>query len=332
MKRVSGQAAVEMALGMLVMVTILMFGVHFGEIGYLGAKLHEASAAALWDSTAYRTHTVTPVASDFAGSPSYDSAPAVAAVQNTSNAFSAAARYQDFDGRTSEGTSGAPAMALTSAGLIKTTCAKAGTYALGFPSPYGEPGGITCSATADISVANISTNFVDQSHGFFGENQVLRKVSTLCSSGRFTAGSCGTMQMLLGDDGLHTGLEAGECTLQGTGDASCADNPNFYGVAKKVFDNTMPFTGMPEGWASKIIPDVPGNHLTGFYMSFRGETSPYGPFNERVAPPPNPPGNIWETSPHLVILPSGQPYLNAYTARQTCTAGGYCYLGKFNCN
>jgi len=324
MRNARGQAAVELSLGMIVLVTILMFGIHFGEMGYLGAKVHEAAASALWDSTAYRTHQLTAQSiPDNPMSPDYDSTPAVLAVVDTSNTNSAASRYQDFDGRTSVA-GNVPVMALTQASPITMTCTKAGGYALRYPSPFGEPGGITCSAQADLNVIRIATNFLDQtSAGFFKENQVHRKVSTLCSSGRFTGGSCGSIQMLLGDDGLHVdNNEANECTLTRIGDQRCTDNPHFYDVAQKAFNNTRPYTGAPEMAASKIIPDVP-TRVTGFFMSFKGEESN---FNDVV-----PDGEVWETNPHDVQLETGQPYLNAYLHRQTCS-GSYCYLGKFNCD
>jgi hypothetical protein len=338
MRTARGQAAVELSLGMIVLVTILMFGIHFGEMGYLGAKIHEAAASALWDSTAYRTHQLTPVdIPDTPTSPDYDSTPAVLAVVDMGNPGSAASRYQDFDGRSSaNGT--APTMALTQAQPIAVTCNKAGDFTLGYPSPFGEPGGITCSAQADLAVLHMLTNFLDVggsgSAGFFKENQVHRQVSTLCSSGRFKGGSCGSIQMLLGDDALHHGFnEENECTLTRIGEQPCGDNPNFYNVAHKVFAGPViggpyagrntGFTGVPESLAAKIIPDVP-DKVTGFFMSFKGEDSN---FNEVV-----PDGEVWETNPHNVPLESGQPYLNAYTYRKFACSGTYCYLGKINCD
>jgi hypothetical protein len=322
MRRVRGQAAVELALGMIVLTTILLFGIHFGEMGYLGAKIHEASAAALWDSTAYETHNVTVW---------YNSQPnAVAAVTETATGKSATSRYTDFDGRSSHNGS-APRLAMVQASPIALNCIKDGAYGLPAPSPFAEPGGISCSAQADLAVVNIATSVLDRSNGFFGEDQVRRRAYTLCSTGRFKGG-CGRIKMLLGDDALHDGSdprEKGECSLTNSGGATCSDNPHFYTAAKMVFDSTRPYTGIPERWASGIIPNVPWT-VTGFYMSFRGDTSPYGQFMEKVPSS----GAVWETNPHLVTLPNGQPYLQAYLARGSCAggAGGYCYLGKFDCN
>ncbi len=310
-----GQAVVELALGLLVLVTILLFGIHFGELGYLSTKVHEAQAAALWDSTAYRTHEVMQW---------YDSSRNAVPAGNAVNT-----RYADFDGRASVVAS-APQLAMTRAGPIQVTCRQAGSYALPAPNPYGEPGGISCAAEAELFAANIPTRFADRGPGgFFNSNHLLRPLYTICGTGRFTGGSCGNVEMLLGDLGLHDGSEQNHCTLSRGGGQSCADNPNFYAAAFSVFNQTRPYTGIPEAWARRLIPDVPRNQLTGFYMSFRGEDSPYGPFREQLSN-----GDVWETTPYQVRVTSGQPYLNAYQARNNCLAGagGYCWLGKINCN
>src|SRR5207249_4993558 len=55
---VAGQAAAEAAIGMLVFVTVLMFGLHFAEVGYLTVKIQEAANGALWDTTAKKMHDI----------------------------------------------------------------------------------------------------------------------------------------------------------------------------------------------------------------------------------------------------------------------------------
>ena len=83
-----GQSTVEMALGLMVFVTVLVFGMHFAEVGFLSIKVQEASAGALWDTTARRMHTLPK-----------DFAPLQTAMDQAG--AQAQQRYQDFDGRTS---------------------------------------------------------------------------------------------------------------------------------------------------------------------------------------------------------------------------------------
>ena len=62
-----GQATVELALGLLIFVTVLIFGIHFAEMGFLSLKVTEASASAIWDATAYQTHSKLPNSNPRAG-------------------------------------------------------------------------------------------------------------------------------------------------------------------------------------------------------------------------------------------------------------------------
>lgn len=316
MRRAHGQAASELALGLLVMTTIIMFGVHFGEMGYLGAKVHEAMASTLWDSTAYQTHELT-VWGD-------------AARVAVPNAQVNSTRYSDFDGRRSRAPRPAPRLAMTQASNITVTCAKSGSYSV--PGYHNlnifDPGGISCSATADMDVINMSTHVADGPRGFFGEAQKLRTHYSLCGTGRLVGGACGSIQLLLGDHGLHDGSEQGECDVTGGAGIACG-NSHFYQAVQDSFNLSAQsagmssgFTGIPENWADGIIPDVPWG-VSGFYLSFKGEPG----FQQTLSD-----GDTWETNPNVVPLTSGQPYLQSHTMRQNCAAGGYCYLGKFNCN
>jgi len=322
---------VELALGLIVMTTIMMFGIHFAEMNYLGAKVHEAAAAAIWDSTAYETHQV------IAGQPTaYDSARFAVSWANTSGA-----RYADYDGRASRGQLGRSLrLGRTEADAVTTTCVQAEAYAVPAPTPFSETGGISCSATSELRVLHIAASVLDGSNGFFKAGQTRRRAYTVCSTGRLSGASCGSVNMLLGDYALHDASnEDGMCSVQSSGGAPgggaantgpvCGDNPHFYRAAQYMFDMTWGYTGIPENWANNIIPDVPRNQLTGFYMSFRGENAP-SPFMESL---PRGAG-IWETSPYRVQLPaqgSPTPYFDAHQSRRNCS-GSYCYLGKFNCD
>ena len=53
-----GQGTVEIALGSLLVVTVLMFGIHFGEVLFMSIKVQEAANSAQWDATSMKLHTL----------------------------------------------------------------------------------------------------------------------------------------------------------------------------------------------------------------------------------------------------------------------------------
>ncbi|MFY0582594.1 hypothetical protein ACN28S_57375 [Cystobacter fuscus] len=85
-----GQALVETALGTMVFVTILVFGIYFAEVGALTLKVQEAANFALWEATGHVQHD--PREGEF------QRRGAVAQAEAEANR-----RYRDFDGRSSQG-------------------------------------------------------------------------------------------------------------------------------------------------------------------------------------------------------------------------------------
>lgn len=346
--RTRGQAAVEFALGSLVFVTVLLFGIHFAEVGYLSAKVHEAAAAAMWDATAYRSYSfgVNGVNGSF-----YNAS--INAVPSYALANGAAARYADWDGRTS--TAGAaPKLVLTEAQPMTVQCVydPGNTYPLTPLAPvFGESGGIRCKAQGDIGfgLLRMPNKFLEGATGFFKapHNSRVGTPTTLCSSGRAGGGACaGTLSVLLGDDALTDGNQSSECELQGgSGGATTCSNPRFYEATHANWNQAMGYTGMPENWADPIVSGVPGGQVTGFYLSFRGG-GPGGLTAGNNFKEPNEAsegGGLWDASPMDAPMPlvsGAPPYRKAYNDRKLCSAGatavatggkGYCYLGKFPC-
>lgn len=86
-RRARGQAVVELVLGLIVFVTILIFAIHFAEVGYLSVKVTEAAHSAIFDATGYKLHKWP-----------RDTSPASSAASRAGN--DAQSRYQDFDSRT----------------------------------------------------------------------------------------------------------------------------------------------------------------------------------------------------------------------------------------
>ena len=89
-----GQSTVELALSLLIFVTVAMLGIHFAEVGYLPIKVHEAAVSPLWDSTALRVHRWRDTEKSIGD---FTPFPLIApAVESNANG-----RFHDFDGRTS---------------------------------------------------------------------------------------------------------------------------------------------------------------------------------------------------------------------------------------
>ncbi|MFP2910411.1 hypothetical protein ACLESD_36315, partial [Pyxidicoccus sp. 3LFB2] len=105
-----GQALVETALGLMVFVTILVFGIYFAEVGALTLKVQEAANFALWDATGRVMHD--PENGQWGRRGVVADAEA-----------EAAARYADFDGRERMGGTGMPIQqAIARAQPIQVDC------------------------------------------------------------------------------------------------------------------------------------------------------------------------------------------------------------------
>jgi hypothetical protein len=286
----------------------------------------------MWDSTAYRNAQF----GDW-----YDTA-RIAVPQTQVNT----ARYEDFDGRALVNRA-APQLAMSRADTMQINCTT--TAATRYPlTPYVyaprqfvEPGSIACSARADVSPFRIPTRFLEGSRGFFKAQHLEngRSPFTLCSTGRLGGGSCGELDMLLGDFGLNHGTDQADCPLSNDSPVPCV-NRGYYHVTRDTFDQSMQrsagwgegWTGRPENWADRIAPGLPGGRITGFYLSFRGWDSA---FKENAG---NPSGlGSWDVSPMDAQVPTpvaqDRPYRRAYNARNACgSVNEYCFLGKFPCN
>lgn len=356
---VRGQAMVELVLGCLIFVTTLVFGLYVGEMGYLMAKVHEAGAYGMWESTAYQTYTY--------------SAPGTG---NTTAAASQAgsyanSQYQDFNGVT--GSAGAaPTLVFAQATGINVACTPDPTTSY----PWGgvimpltnymtmtDTGGISCTATATIQpTASLPVNFLENTIGgtFHEANYIGPALTTVCANGYPGGGGCANnkMSILLGDYGMNNGngwADADECFLSAvggdnggncTGASNGSANTAFYNMTKQMWDASMQsqgfgqgWTGAPEAFVCGFTPGCPGGGVTDFYMSFRGSESLGNPFTETNLSD----GTRFETNPMDQSAFPGSPagrYRNAFNARLNCQSSSqkaagpypYCYLGKFPCD
>jgi hypothetical protein len=330
---------VELVLGLIVFVTVLMFGLHFAELSHLSLKAHEATAAAAWDATAYRAERLGVAGVDDGAW--YDTgriaAPRATAVTN--------ARYGDWDGRQSVERGTGPTQLYTQANALTTTCTRSEDPRNGFrvsetanAPGYGEPGALSCVTQGGVRTINIPARFLqDANDGFFSAAHLTRRAYTLCGLGRPAAGTgCrGSLSILLGDHGLTSGEgEERECAVLADDipGQRCA-NRAFYGLAHETWDRSMGWTGLPERFANRVTGSSPGTRVTGFYLSFRGEESgTFGESHERV----------WQTNPmdhNLAQVPSlgtvRGTYRMAYdssNALRAPTATQFVYLGRYTCD
>ncbi|HZI03175.1 MAG TPA: TadE family protein [Archangium sp.] len=300
-----GQSTAELALCLLVFVTVVMFGIHFAEVGYLSLKVHEAAVSPLWDSTAFRVHRMREnreTIGDFSAFPAI--APRVMA--------NARERYRDFDGRSStRGPRTQVTQVFTRVKDMQVRCAqdeevefdlpRSRRPALRSPLPgswghyppgqdVGEPtdsvldgiyenvGGISCAAEAHLEgLPTLPTRFMEGEGGFFGEKHATPLKMKACAAGRAVGGDCkGRYGILLGDFGFSDPEVSGHCPLQPEQpDVPCSENRAFYYAARKVFDTNGRSAGRD---ASKFAEFFVGHSPideSGFFMSYRGEEDGY---------------------------------------------------------
>jgi hypothetical protein len=309
-KRRRGQGTTELALGLLIFVTVLIFGIHFAEVGYLSLKVQEAAASALWDTTGARMHELP---GNFA--------PLRNIISGNKPGQYATERFQDFDGRSSKTGGQAPVQVFTSASGMEVTCGAAADIAFRPSGPttgvYENVGGMRCSARAVLSpTRNLTRSFLDRGQGaFFDVQHYAMGVIPVCGTGRADGGRCaGNFGILLDDWGLAGAAESGECPV--LREDGCANKP-YYDSAKKVYEARLPGLSAARALANDVVgsaPIDPGK----FWMSFIGMNS----FQDRENGGDSDPNN-WVTTPGA-NSPTTQ-YSTAFDGR------GHCFLGE-QCN
>ncbi|RYZ35542.1 MAG: pilus assembly protein [Myxococcaceae bacterium] len=292
-----GQALVETALGTMVFITILMFGIYFAEVSALTLKVQEAANFALWESTGHVMHN--PETGVFQRS----NAAALAASE-------AAGRYGDFDGRSSVQGDMTVQLAIARAQRMRVVCDSdrpAGTdpdQILGVRPRDADPGsealkqamqvqsdGVSCTAFATLSTQRIGTfmepEFFKVSHRRATDQFVV------CAAGRASNGVCrGRFFMLLDDWGLSSLAEGRACPLSMNSSASCA-NVDYYSWAQSVYANN----GGGGGAGSALMGGVGAPNTVNedqFFMSFTGAE---GDYEQSIGGSHAGNQTVWETSP-----------------------------------
>lgn len=302
-----GQAAVETALGALLMVSVLLFGIHFTELGMVGLKVQEAANHALWKVPTYRLHDTW--RRDFE---LWRLAPAQAAVASE-------VEYRDLD---PSARSTPPGQLLTGADPPRVVCqARAGVDAPGLlltplrlraaaPGDPGLPPGdsaVACQASARAFQLRAPPTF-----DWFAA--VPRIELQLCAVGTPVAQTCGEGLMIGVDEfAFSASEEAVECELAREGGTTCRNQP-YYDLVRHI-SQPNPHAGAASQLARFTSGFTPIDE-DAFYMSFRGSESPHGQFLESVEVSY---GDVtWETTPfqqHYAVVPR---------SRENCWLGHPC--------
>jgi hypothetical protein len=265
-----GQSLVETALGLMVFVTILVFGIYFAEVGALTLEVQEAANFALWDATGRVLHD--PEAGQWGRRAVVDDA-----------RDEAAARYADFDGRERMGGTGMPIQqAIARAMPIQVQCDAA--LAAGVPglSP-AEAGpaldaamavgtqGMSCTASSRLRAMRVG-RFMEDS--FFKESHRRAAAAfTVCAAGRASDGACtGRFSLLLDDWGLSGVQEGHASPLSIDSGAPCA-NRDYYLWTERIFRANG--GGGSAGSAMAALVGADSVNEDQFFMSFRGEEDRY---------------------------------------------------------
>lgn len=311
-----GQAMVELALGSIVMITVLIFAIYFAEVGYLSLKVTEASHSALLDATGHQLHEWP-----------NDESPAASAA--TTAGQKAAQRYRDFDGRQLSAGGTTLTQTFTQATGMNVECTGGGGPGWD-PSfftdlAYSDNGGISCRSEADIMAIRIPTEFLeDADNGFFKRQHYEATPIHVCGIGRAAGGNCpGQLTSMLDDWGLSGPDESRMCPIFPDVPIPCL-NDSYWQMAASVHLTT----GLGLGWngsmmAQQIVGALPFPYFFGgenmFWMSAMGEETAF------VQPLPSEGWDVWPTTPGLVPGGlAGIPYTVSYVQRDECFLGKDC--------
>jgi hypothetical protein len=307
--RPRGQGTIELGLVAMLVITLLMFGIHFGEVLFLSLKVQEAAVGAQWDTTSAKVH-------DLPG----DFSMAAGAVERTGG--TTASRYSDFDGRSSSRSGRRNiTQVFTRAGNMRVKCELMPSerpFPANLPARlrnvYQDTGRVTCGAQADIRAWRIPASLLPESEdGFFKEKHLKREWYHACSFGAPFGASCAaTPSILLDDWGLSGPAETGECTL-----LHGCDNEPYKESVRRVYEAGGAAKG--EAAIDLALGSVGSSPIdpNRFWFSFRGEESEFlecVPFGDGP--------NQWETSPGL-----NSPVVEydwAYKSRGNCALGRMC--------
>jgi hypothetical protein len=298
-----GQGVLEATLGMMVFVTVLMFGIFFTETLMAQLKVTEASSSTMWDITA--------------GAPGdgfhtwpLDTSPTNTAVSNAQS--QGQARYANFDGRVvaaNHRTTANWTQVFSTASNMSVRCSQ-GVGLNYFPNlvtfqlrlQYSDVGGVQCLAQADITHGGLGGkigNLADTGSGgkaYFNAKTYDARGGAAggnihsCSIGRATGGGCGKqMQMMVDDWGMSEGGGTGANTCPVLPFGIPCPNTEYWISTNLIYTATSVMTGTERisdpgrKLVTSVYNSAPGpiwipfvSSPTSFYMSFMGEEAMFG--------------------------------------------------------
>lgn len=345
-----GQAAVELGLASLVIVTVLLFGIHYGEVMAIKLRLQQAGAAALFDTTGVRMH----VFRNNLDAADYYSWDRMVDDSGRPPHVRAQELYADLDGVNTGATQ--LQLSTTVARDVTVNC-QGETLAVvttSFPavdtsyraSPTGD--GMACNASAAVDLAFIPSSFQDNGGGFFKADHVGLNGYQLCAFGRAQGGACLPAVAIALDDwalqgsGAGFGDELNDCGRGcGIGDQNTAGNQAYKWTVRRMYDYYNPdstntsdipnfireiFMSNP---AFPEMADVPVDERT-FRLAFMGEdpTPEHDePFKFRTREPS--PDHLDVQDFEWAVTPYYGAYETAYARREQCFLGSSCATSLF---
>ncbi|WP_224240131.1 TadE/TadG family type IV pilus assembly protein [Hyalangium gracile] len=319
-RRARGQAMVETALGVTVLVSIIAFGIYLSEVGFLSLKVQEAAVSALWDGTAGDMHII-PISYSQAGDSMDDAAD------------NAEARYADFNGLSSVNVGGNITQVFTRGQNLTVDCdmGDGPEFRSSFPLLtliYRDNEGTTCTAGADISAFGFPRSFLDNGSGALYQQRHLENSGAnlrVCAAGRAVGGVCqGGYSMLVDDWGLAGRLESLPCNMLGQDMANipCPNLP-FYAAVRGAYEPSALLIPMSSYYmAEAVLAMPPPINEQQFWMSAANEETNFIQFPRIMGLKGN---EMWTTSPGSLIGIDTFPYGISYVTRR---ANGNCFLGK----
>ncbi|MBL0695095.1 pilus assembly protein [Comamonas sp. JC664] len=323
-----GQAMVETAIGATLFVTIVAFGIHFAEVGFLSLKVQEAAISALWDGTHGEMHLL-PLNYDPAGN----------SMRNA--AGDAQLRYADFNGLSA--TTGAGiTQSLTTGSGMNVSCGMGAGVDWGGATVtrvvYRDNGGTQCGAQATLSAWRFPSAFLDQGESaLYKERHMQGALANfqVCAVGRPVAGRCaGSFSMLIDDWGLAGEVESATCNILMQDQLiPCTNVPLHATVFTTYTPTVMAIPGSASMLAEQALGMNPlpptalamvglGMKERTMWLSAAGEDSLF----TQLPPLRDPIGmGIWGTSPGSLLGGiTTLPYGLAYQAREGCFLGKDC--------
>jgi hypothetical protein len=317
-----GQAMVETAIGVTVMVAIIAFGIYLGEVGFLSLKVQESAISALWDGTAGKMHII-PISYSEAGDSMDDAAD------------NAEARYADFNGMSTVSAGSNITQVFTQGGNLSVDCdmGNGPDFRSSFPLLtliYRDSEGTVCTSGADLTAIRFPRSFLDSGSGALYQKQNLENSGAflrVCAAGRAVGGACrGGYSMLVDDWGLAGTVESLPCIMLGQDMANipCPNLP-FYAAVRGAYEPSAFVIPMNSYYLAEAVLGMPPPiNEQQFWMSAANEETNF----LQVPTFPSPQGSVWYTSPGSLVGISTFPYGMSYVQR---LANGNCFLGK-DCN